>query len=251
MKRFNKYDLYQGNCYDLFPQIGDESVDLILTDPPYGVDKAEWDKLDTQWIEECYRILKPKGSFYTFGSVWWYPFFHIKALEVGFIPRNILAWVYKNGISRFKSNYQIEFDPIGFFTKTDNYVFNLDEIRIPYQSTLRIKNKIIKDGKVWTPNPLGKMRGNVIEVPALAGARFKDERTEHPTQKPEALLEPIIKASSNEYDTVFDPFLGSGTTMAVAKKLNRSCFGSEIKPSYCEIIMKRCSPIFMIVEAEQ
>jgi len=243
--------LYQDNCYNVFPKIDDDSVDLILTDPPYGVNKAEWDKLDTKWIEECYRILKPTGSFYTFGSVWWYPFFHMKAIDVGFIPRNMLAWVYRNGISRFRSNYQIEFDPIGFFTKTDEYTFNLDEIRVPYQSILRLKNKIIKDGKVWEPNPLGKMRGNIIEVPVLAGARFKEERTEHPTQKPEALLEPIIKASSNVGDLVFDPFLGSGTTMTVSKKLNRECNGIEVNPEYCEIIKSRCNPDKIIVGVVQ
>jgi len=234
------YKLIQGDCFQVLPTIEDESIDLVLTDPPYGVGKEGWDNLSTDWISEIYRVLKKTGSFYTFGSVWWYPYFHIEAIKQGFIPKNILCWYYKNGISRFKTNYQIEFDPIGFFVKSENYTFNLDDVRVPYLSTLRLKNKIVKDGKVWKPNPLGKMRGNVIETPVLAGARFKDERTEHPTQKPEALLEPMIKASSNKGDLILDPFLGSGTTMAVAKKLGRSCIGIEINPSYCDIVEKRC-----------
>lgn len=216
-----------------------ESVDLIIADPNYGVSKYKNDVLDLEWLKEAYRILKVTGSIYIFGSVWWYPFVHVEAIKLGFIPRNVLVWFYENAMARQTKNYQMQYDPIGYFTKSDTYTFNLDEVREPYKSTERLKNPIKKAGKVWIPHPNGRKRGNVIDIPALCGANYKGERTSHPTQKPETLIKLLIIASSNKFDVVLDPFLGSGTTLAVCTQLNRHGIGYEINQEYELIIKKR------------
>lgn len=227
------------DCMEGMKKICDNSMDLIITDPPYGIKKASWDKLNLDWIDEAYRILKDSGSFYVFGSVWWYPIVHMKAISVGFVPKNILCWHYGNSTSRLNDNYQMCWEPIGFFIKGSKSQFNLDDIRVPYKSTERIRYKIIKNGKVWTPNPNGRKIGNVIKVPALAGKSFSKERTSHPTQKPINLIKVLIKASSKERDIVFDPFIGSGTTAVAANILNRHCVGFENNKKYFDIAHMR------------
>jgi len=228
-----------GDCLEVMKEMPDKCVDMILTDPPYGVNKDRWDNLNLEWIGEAHRICSTNGSFYVFGSVWFYPLIHIECLDVGFIPRNVICWYYENAMSRQTKNFQMEYDPIGFFVKRGDYNFNLDTLRIPYKSQERIKHKIIKNGKIWKPHPLGKKRGNVINIPALAGKRFSGERVNHPTQKPLKLVELLIRASSNESEIVFDPFLGSGTTAVACKNLNRNFIGIEINPNYCKIAEER------------
>lgn len=228
-----------GDCLQGMKLLDDESVDLVVADPPYGVGKADWDKLELEWLSTVHRCLKQNGSFYVFGSVWWYPLVHVKALDLGFTPQNIICWFYENAMARLTTNYQMQYDPIGYFTKTQPHTFNLDDVRVPYKSQERIKHKIVKDGKVWTPHPLGRKIGNVIDIPALAGSLYKGERTEHPTQKPERLIETFLKASSNEGDTILDPFAGSFTTSKVAKDLNRNSISIEINPDYWHNIGKK------------
>jgi len=232
------------DCIEGMKKITDNSMDLIITDPPYGIQKTSWDKLSFDWIREVYRILKDGGSFYVFGSVWWYPLIHTKSIEAGFTPKNVICWFYGNSSARLKDNYQMCYEPIGFFVKgKEPHTFNLDAVRVPYESTERLKHKIVKDGKVWKPHPLGKRIGNVLRVSALAGKRFENERTSHPTQKPLDLIKILIRASSKERDIVFDPFMGSGTTAVVCKQLNRKFIGFEINPDYCKIVEERLKKV--------
>ncbi|MHA2032330.1 MAG: DNA-methyltransferase [Candidatus Hodarchaeales archaeon] len=234
--------LIHGDCLDVMKGIPDESINLIVTDPPYGVGKDKWDNkyLSKDILQELVRVLKSNGSLYLFGSIWWYPIQHVKLIELGMIPRNIIAWFYNNGMSRLKYNYVIQYDPIGFFTKSDEYTFNTDAIRVPYESE-RVKNPVYKKGRAWYPNPLGKKRTNVFRIPTLAGKNYQKEKVDHPTQKPVDVITPPILASSNENDIVLDPFIGSGTIAIACINTNRNFIGIEKEKKYVEIANERIS----------
>jgi len=133
-----------------------------------------------------------------------------------------------------------------FFTKSNEFTFNCDEVREPYASTDRIaiaKEKgIIKNGKRWYPNPNGKLCNDVWEFTSVRLTNKKNGRTvkqEHPTPKPEGMIERMIKASSNEGDLVLDLFSGTGTTAYVSKINNRHFVGCDNDPNYIEIIKER------------
>lgn len=228
-----------GDSNILLKEIPDGSIDLVVADPNYGVGKYEGDHLELSWLTEIYRALKKTGSFYVFGSVWYMPFIEVEAIRLGFILRNELVWYYENAMARQTDNFQMQYDPIAYFTKSQEFTFNLDDIREPYKSTDRVKYPVKKGNYVWTPNPLGRKRGNVLDIPALCGANYAEERTSHPTQKPEKVIEVLVRASSNPNDLVLDPFLGSGTTLIVCRKLGRNAIGYEINPNYEAIIKSR------------
>lgn len=232
-----------GDANILFKEIADESIDLIVTDPDYGVGKYDGDVLELEWLKEARRVLKHTGSLYFFGSVWRIPVAQVEAMRLGFIPQNTCIWYYENAMARQSRNWQFQYDPIAYFTKSEDFTFNIDSVREPYKSQDRLKHPIKKDGKTWIPNPLGRKCGNVWDIPALCGANYADERTIHPTQKPKRLIEKIVRASSSEGDTVLDPFLGSGTTLVVCASLHRNAIGFEINPKYESVIISRLDSI--------
>ncbi|MCX6751080.1 MAG: site-specific DNA-methyltransferase, partial [Candidatus Pacearchaeota archaeon] len=117
------------------------------------------------------------------------------------------------------------------------YTYHL--IREPYESKERLKYKIIKNGKEWRPNPNGKLAGDVWYIPVLAGRRFKSERVAHPTQKPLAICDRIIKHFSNKGDLVLIPFAGSGSECVSAKNNHRNFIGFELNPIYISLANKR------------
>jgi len=236
----NVYRLIQGDCLRVLPTLADESIDLIVTDPPYGITNKKDDIINTDFIVGCNRILKNTGSLYCFCGAKTINRFMNEFEKHGLIWRNTLIWYYENSVSRQEKSFVTSYEPCLFYTKTDEYTFNLDEIREPYKSTERIKHKVIKNGKVWKPNPLGRKRKDVLNVPTLVGRRFAKERLPHIWQKPEKLIEVLVKASSKQGDWILDPFLGSGTTMKVAQDLGRSCIGIELESKYCDMVKKRC-----------
>jgi len=230
--------------------IPNDSIDLILTDPPYNnrkdfgkgtinLSKKEFEKWNDAWIKECFRILKPTGSIYI--CIDW-PNSGIIQNLLGkyFIVQNRITWKREKGRGS-KSNWKNNMEDIWFATKSKDYTFNLDQVKIkkeviaPYKDASgKPKDWIEKNGKkfrlthpsnIWTD----------LTVPFWS----MPENTEHSTQKPEKLIERIILASSNENDLVFDPFLGSGTTCVVAKRLKRKYLGFEINKKYYILAAKR------------
>ena len=124
-----------------------------------------------------------------------------------------------------------------WFAKDYNSTFNPG--RIPYKSQERLRHKITKNGKQWTPNPKGRLEGDVWKIPTLSGRRFAHEKVGHPTQKPLALSTKLIKQFSSPSDLVVIPFAGSGSECVAAKMLGRTFVGAEINPAYLEIAQER------------
>ena len=244
--------IIEGDCLEGLKKVPDETFDLIIADPPYNLDKNFgvwneskkkdiWLPWSKQWINECKRVLKNDGSIFIYGIHNYLAFLHVYMLEIDLIYRRQIIWNYENGFSNFKNNLQAHYEPLLWFTKSDRYTFHT--IREPYKSEARLKNKITKNGKVWTPHPDGKMAGDVWKFPTLAGARFKNEKVDHPTQKPLSISERIIKHFSNENDLILVPFVGSGSECVAAKKLNRHFFGYELNSKYIKIANERLDTI--------
>ena len=152
---------------------------------------------------------------------------------------NEIIWWYKDPSGGTTHNFRRKHDNLLFYVKTPDYIFNVDAVRMPYsEGTLRqAEEGTISFGRVVKVNPLGKLPDDVFEI-SIINSQAK-ERTDYPTQKPEALLERIIKASSSPGDLVFDCFMGSGTTQAVAMKLGRRFIGADINLGAVETTTKR------------
>lgn len=244
-----KNKIYIGNCIELLKSLEDESVDLIIADPPYNLkkdfgndsdkwaDKKDWVEWSKKWIKECHRVLKPTGAIFIYGIHRYLCYIQCYLYELGLNYGRQFIWHYENNWSQYTKSPASNYEPLLWFTKSKKYTYH--PIREPYKSQDRIKNKIIKNGKVWIPNPEGKHSGDVWNFPVLAGKLFEKERVKHPTQKPLALTNRIVKHFSNEKDLVLVPFAGSGTECVSAKLNNRNFIGFEINPTYVSLANTR------------
>ena len=242
------HKIIYGDSLEALREIPNNSVDLIFADPPYNIGKnfnghiEKWktnsEYLDWcyDWLELCIEKLKPNGSFYVMTATQFMPFFDIYLQNKLNILSRII-WYYDSSGVQAKKYYGSMYEPILFCTKDkNNYTFNANDILV--EAKTGAKRKLIDYRKlvptVYNPE---KVPGNVWEFPRV---RYRmDEYEKHPTQKPIALLERIIKASSNEGDVVLDPFSGTFTTCFVAKKLNRKSIGIEIEDEYIKIGLRR------------
>lgn len=227
--------------------IPSESVDLIFADPPYNIGKdfdglvENWKEDEFlewcyTWIDECYRVLKPSGTFYLMNSTENMPFLDIWCRKKFFI-RSRIVWSYDSSGVQAKKFFGSMYEPILMLVKDKNkYTFNSEDILV--EAKTGAKRGLI-DYRKNPPQPYNTMKvpGNVWQ---FSRVRFKmDEYENHPTQKPESLLERIIKASSNSGDLVLDPFSGSFTTSAVSKRLGRKSIGIEVNEEYVKIGLRR------------
>jgi site-specific DNA-methyltransferase (adenine-specific) len=241
-------------CQDVFrvlPLLPEHSIDLMFADPPYNLTKkfnnrkfrrrssdeyAEW--LDS-WLSQTVRILKPTASIYICGD--WRSSAVIQRVgEKYFIPQNRITWEREKGRGA-KSNWKNCSEDVWFFTVSEDYYFDVEAVMVKRQviAPYTDGNGAPKD---WSETENGRFRvthpSNIwtdLTVPYWS----MPENTDHPTQKPEKLLAKIILASSKEGDLVFDPFNGSGTTTAAAKKLGRHYLGVEVDEAYCCVAQKR------------
>jgi site-specific DNA-methyltransferase (adenine-specific) len=228
--------------------IEDESIDLIFVDPPYNIGKKFSDFKDRwpsdedyanwcyKWIDLCIKKLKKNGSIYIMTSTQAVPYLDLYiSKQITILSR--IVWFYDSSGVQAKKYYGSLWEPILFCVKDKkNYTFNSDDILV--EAKTGAKRKLI-DYRGATPKPYKteKVPGNVWEFPRV---RYRmDEYENHPSQKPEALLERIIKASSNTGDTVLDPFSGTFTTCAVAKKLGRKSIGIEAQEEYIKTGLRR------------
>lgn len=243
------HSIFNGDAiHVLETKIEDKSIDLIFVDPPYNIGKDfngrkdKW-KTDKDYLEWCYkwlhlclRKLKDNGSFYVMTSTQFIPYFDLYLRDkVSILSR--IVWSYDSSGVQAKKYYGSMYEPILFCVKDEkNYTFNSYDILV--EAKTGAKRKLI-DYRKNPPQPYNteKVPGNVWEFPRV---RYRmPEYENHPTQKPIALLERIIKASSNEGATVLDPFSGTFTTSFVAKKLNRKSIGIEIDETYTKIGIRR------------
>ncbi len=245
----NKYKIIHGDALQALKyEVKDNSVDLIFADPPYNIGKnfagckdkwnSDEDYLDWcyQWLDLCIKKLKSNGSFYVMTSTQFMPYFDLYLRNRINIMSRIM-WYYDSSGVQAKNYYGSMYEPILFCVKDkDNYTFNSEEIMV--EAKTGSKRKLI-DYRKNPPQPYNtkKVPGNVWE---FARVRYRMEEYEnHPTQKPIALLDRIIRASSNEGDLVLDPFSGSFTTAYVAKQLGRNCIGIELQEEYIKIGLRR------------
>jgi len=249
--------IYCLEVFEFLDKIDDGVVDLAIIDPPYFLNKGKWDTFDSyeafldftySWINKVIPKLKENGSIYIFNTPYNCTYILKYLVKKGLSFRNWITWDKRDGLAYSKYRYTSGQETILFFTKSNNnkHTFNVDDIRIPYESKERIKHAmkkgILKNGKRWFPNPKGKLCGDVWHV---SSERHKIKingkvlKLPHATPKPLDMIERIIKASSNKNDLVLDCFIGTGTTAVAAKKLNRNFIGCDVNKEYVNIANKR------------
>jgi len=235
----------QGDCLELLGMIPDESVDLVFTDPPFNVGKKygtsdrrnDYREWCAEWIAQCFRILKPTGSFYLMTLPkhleWKMP---IMASYGVFI--NLITW--RNVSARGKKNaFWGEYQPIMLYGKTEKYVFHTYAERQANQEDRwggwsGQKQGQLKDRWGGEDDPLPFVyAGSIIHKEAIIIPGTKKKA--HPCQMPLGLPERGIRFSTNENDIVVDPFMGSGTTPIACLKLNRRYIGMEISPLFFQL----------------
>lgn len=241
-------ELLNGNSLELIKNIPDESIDLVLTDPPYGINygNLEWDKINfntftEQWLSECYRVLKPTGTMWSFMS-------HLNVINFITIQNKIklnvhldnwVIWCRSKGRMSSKHLKSTREDII-HSTKSNKFTWNnlqmLREVIAPYMLDGKPRGWFVDEtgkrvrwtglGNVWTYTP--------------PFHKFKDDMAlGHPHQKPLMMIDRLLLLSSNENDVVLDPFMGTGTTGVSCKKYNRQYIGIEQNEEYFNIATKR------------
>lgn len=234
-------EIILGDCLDELKTIKDKSVDLVIADPPYNVGKDYGNKSDRQdfdeyikftkaWLAECFRILKNDGTIYVFIGFRYISYlYQIMENDFGMNFINWISWHYTQGIGKTKG-FSPRHDDILMFSKSSSYTFNLDDVRIPQKYYRKVNN-------MRGANP-----GDVWEISHIHYCQ--KGRQPHPTQKPEAIIERMVLASSNKGDLVVDPFSGSGTTLRVCQQLGRNAVGIEFNPEYVEQTKDRLASPF-------
>ena len=239
-----------GDSFALLAQLPDAFVDLLILDPPYNLNKrfgtesfsemslAEYE----EWLEGLFArllpLLKPTASLYVCGD-WKSSAAIQRVLDRHVVVRNRITWEREKGRGA-KTNWKNASEDIWFATVSNNYFFDVEAVKLkrrviaPYRENGQPKD--------WEDGPDGQFRlthpSNLwtdLTIPFWS----MPENTDHPTQKPEKLLAKLLLASSREGDFVFDPFLGSGTTAVVARKLRRHFLGIEMDESYACLALKR------------
>lgn len=257
-KESNKVTLHNGDCLKLLKKLPDESVDLVVTSPPYCMGKAYEDPHDdietfkkqhVNIFNELYRVVK-KG-----GSICWQVGYHIsdkcvvpldciiyniftsmsENLENKFILRNRIIWTFGHGLNstnRFSGRHET----IMWFTKGEQTIFNLDEVRVPQKYPGKRSYKGPNKGRL-SGNPLGKNPSDVWDIPNVKAKHV--EKTDHPCQFPVVIPQRLIKALTTPSGLVLDPFMGSGSTGVAAIIEGRRFVGAEIQKEYYDISVNR------------
>lgn len=244
-------EIINDDSLKVIKRMKNETIDLIVTSPPYNIGKEYEKKMDIkvykewihEYVKEFYRLIKETGSvvfqvgnYIDKGKV--YPLDCLLFdlfLEEGFQPRNRIIWHFGHGYHA-KYRFSGRHETLLWFTKTDNYKFDLDPVRVPQKYPNKKHYKGNKKGQL-SGNPLGKNPSDVWEISNVK--HNHPEKTDHPCQFPIELVARCIKSMTNEGDLVMDPFLGSGTTAVSASQEGRNWIGIEKDEHYCEIARQR------------
>jgi adenine-specific DNA-methyltransferase len=249
-------DIWQGDAIEFLEKVQPNSISLVISSPPYFMGK-EYDRSHSpadfvaqheRLFPLMVRAIKPGGS------LCWQVGHHVKngraipldALVYGvaakheeLILRNRIVWMFNHGVhcsKRFSGRHET----VLWFTKGDNYTFDLDAVRVPQKYPGKRHYKGPRKGE-WSGNPLGKNPGDVWDIPNVKARHV--EKTDHPCQFPTALVRRFVCAVTNPGDLVADPFLGSGTTCIVALLEQRNFLGCEIEQKYLQISKTRIDDI--------
>ena len=235
--------LYYSNNLAILTEFPDNSIDLVYADPPFNTGK-DWGAFDDKWeeglagyinfmrprLEQIERVLKDTGSLYLHCDPTASHYLKVLLDELFGIEnfQNEIVWYYYNTGTTAKNSFGRKHDILFYYVKTKNAFFNDKETRTPYsdyENTVKKWESYNKSTPNFKPNPLGPRMHDVWLIPRINS--MASELLKYPTQKPIALLERIIKASSNINDIVLDPFCGSGTTLDAAHKLGRHWIGID------------------------
>jgi site-specific DNA-methyltransferase (adenine-specific) len=243
--------IFHGDCLDILPAIPEESVDLIFADPPYflsnngitchagrmvSVNKGEWDRsrgpelnhdFNRAWLAACQRVLKPNGTIWVSGTSHVIHSVGFAMQQLGFKLLNDISWVKPNPPPNLSCRY--------FTHATETIIWAARDKKSRHTFQYKLMKEI--NG--------GKQMKSVWEI--RPPERWEKRFGKHPTQKPLALLDRILRASSNEGDIVLDPFMGSGTTLLTAFRLNRRGLGCELSVEFLEVTIRRiCSELAQV-----
>jgi site-specific DNA-methyltransferase (adenine-specific) len=247
-------ELWHANAMTLLGKLADGSVDLVIADPPYAIAKAEWDEFESlevylawcdEWLAEVARVLAPHGSAYVCGFS--ENLADVKARSARrFASCRWLVWYYRNK-ANLGRDWGRSHESILHLRKAEARV-DVDAIRIPYNGhttkyPARVQAVSSQYGGEharrdrWEPHPLGAKPRDVIELPVICNGM--EEKTPHATQKPEALIEKLVLASSAPGQLVVDPFVGSGTTAVVAARHGRAWIAGDADARYVGLTRER------------
>jgi len=243
--------IYNADCFEVFPRIPNDYVDLVVVDPPYGIRYGDWDCFESQehflhfsaqWISECFRILKPTGTMWGFMG-------YENVIE--FVPilrkygnvhlHNWVVWARAKGRGSSK-HLKSQREDIFHITKSDKFTWNnlkvLREVICPYMKDGKPRGWFLLDGKRVRWTGLGN-----VWVYTAPWWKDKENRQIHPAQKPFMLIERLILLSSNEGDVVLDPFSGSGTTAVACERLKRKYICIERDKKYYNDSIERLEKV--------
>ena len=256
MKNLNNIKV--SDCFDFIRETDDGCVDLALLDPPYFLNKGEWDTFSNEkdffdftflWIDALLPKIKIGGSVYIFNTPYNCAFILRHLVGKGFTFQNWITWDKRDGFSHTKKKFIPNQETVLFFSHGKPNTFNADDVRVDYESAERMehaakKGILKKNGERWFPNPRGKLCGDVWHI---TSERHKNKvngkvrKMWHATPKPLDMIRRIILASSEEGDIVFDCFVGSGTTALASRMLNRNFLCADCNEDFVKLAQKRLS----------
>jgi site-specific DNA-methyltransferase (adenine-specific) len=254
-------DVINDDILSVLRTLNDESAQIVIADPPYNIGKDFGNKSDKQpmseylqwcdeWIEGCLRVLRKDGTMFIYG------FSEILALVLARIPQNVnrrwLVWHYTNKNVPKLNFWQRSHESVLVLWKDDK-VFHRDEVREPYtdgfvkgaagrkRPATKGRFSTGENETTYTAHPGGALPRDVIKIPTLAGSVGKNERVNHPTQKPLELCDRLLKSCKQDPENgfVLVPFAGSGSECVAAKKLGLPFVGVEINEEYVQLIKQR------------
>jgi DNA modification methylase len=244
--------IHQGDVVSFIRKLRGESVDLIVCDGPYAVTTHEWDSVpdiqhfNLELLKSFSRLLKPGGAVYLFGKPGCVDFIDYRPFLT---LQSRLVWYQPSRLAQGRVSYTNNYDVICYFTKGKAKTFNLDAIRVPQLVELEHRLRCervpsVRNGKYGKTafHPDGKNPGDVwgdIKQLTYKSKELVSREMLNTIQKPEKLMERLVKASSNPGDLVFDPFCGAGTVPVVCERLGRRFVACEINPDYCRIAKER------------
>lgn len=255
-------DIWTGDCLTLLEDVPSGSVDLAFADPPFNIgyeydqyhdrrSKADYLEFTDRWLAAVQRILKPTGSLFVAIGDEYAAEHKVRLDALGLHLRNWIVWHYTFGVSCTRKFNRSHAHIFYYVADPKQYTFNADAVRVKSARQTAYADR--------RANPLGKLPDDTWYLrPQEADDHFAadsdtwavsrvcgtfHERTDHPCQMPEAVLERIIKVASNPGDVVLDPFAGSGTTLAVAKRLQRQYLGIELSSAYAEAVRERLKAV--------
>jgi site-specific DNA-methyltransferase (adenine-specific) len=258
--------IHQGDCLDLMRQIETGTIDLVFADPPFNIgyqydqyhdeqDDEDYVAWSRAWMDEVYRVLKPKGTFWlAIGDEYAAELKFAAQHQIGFATRSWVVWYYTFGVNCTRKFSRSHVHLLHFTKDVNNFTFNAEDprVRVPSARALVYADKranpagrLPDDTWILRPQdlPEGFQPTDDTWYYARVAGTFKERQGFHGCQMPEQLLGRIVRVSSNSDDIVLDPFAGSGTTLVVAKKLGRKWLGCELSGEYVRAATERLAAI--------